>query len=361
MNCSSPEAASSAQTRRGRAQAARAFGLPADLPRTHWAVLLVSLVLLRWSSFASEDPWRATTALGNSTSRLVPSLWEKLPRLNAKTKITIFEAQGPGVVTLLHVSALGTNFGKGFDSEASQGVLIRVFYEGEKKPSIEMPLMDFLGDIKCGSAYFQTKYFSKVKESHNFRLPMPFSKSIRIEFENPSDDNLVGYADVQWDKVERIPRGGGHLRAQYRQGRMEAKVPAVLFELHQPGKIVAHWLQFESEKSDKGETICEGNQELYLDGNRQPSLNYLGTEDVYGYSWGFKGTHFDQFQAILKQDELAPTGSRVAMLRCRDQDAISFQKSARWLLSYLNDQGAMKHLGNAPIVYRHCVYYYAEH
>lgn len=150
----------------------------AGLIRSRWVLFLVLLPLFRWSVPAGEEPWERMAAPGTSSSRMTPALWQNCPPLTAGTKVKIFEAQGPGVITLFHVSALGTNFGQGFDSEASQSVKIRVFYDGEQSPSIEMPLMDFLADIQCQSAYFQTKYFSKVKEAHNFRLPMPFPTAL---------------------------------------------------------------------------------------------------------------------------------------------------------------------------------------
>ena len=122
---------------------------------------------------------------------------------------------------------------------------------------------------------------------------------------------------------------------------------------------MAHWLQYESEISTKGETICEANQELYLDGDTVPTLNYLGTEDVYGYSWGYKGTHSDNWAAIIRQEDLQPTGSRIAVLRCRINDVISFRKSCRWILTFLNDKYHLDKFRGTSIPYRHCVYYYA--
>ena len=79
------------------------------------------------------------------------------------------------------------------DSYVSGNVILRVFYDNEEKPSIEMPLMDFFADIQSKSKYFSSIYFSKVKESHNFRLPIPFRKHITVEIENPTDKNLTGY------------------------------------------------------------------------------------------------------------------------------------------------------------------------
>lgn len=323
--------------------------------------LAAMLLILPAALYAAESvAWQETAGVSDGKTHVVPSLWFGMPGLNAKTTVTILDAVGPGVVTLFHASALTTDFGGGgFASQEAQRVTIRVFYDGETTPSINMPLMDFLGDIQCQSAYFSTVYFSKVKQSHNFRLPMPFRDRIRIELENVSEKNLVGYIDLQWEKLSTLPEHCGYLRTGYRHGNIDPQKPTVMFEINKPAKIVAHWLQYGSEKSKGGETICEADQELYLDGDTAPTLNYLGTEDVYGYSWGFKGIQSDNWSAIIRREELKPVGSLIAALRCRTTDAISFQRSCKWVLTYAHDPSAQKQLGKTPVPYRHCVYYYS--
>ena len=329
--------------------------------------LLILVTVITSSAFfvkaqKSLTDWMSISEVPvHKKSYVVPALWADFPRLNARTTLEILNAKGPGVITQIHASALGTDFGKGFNSPASQGVLIRVYYDGESVPSINMPLMDFLGDIQCQSDYFTSVYFSKVKESHNFRLPLPFRKCIKIELENPSDNNLVGYVDIQWDQVSHIPDNCGYLCTDYKNATLDPLTENILFQHSKPGIIVAHWLQYESGISQKGETICEADQRFFLDGDTLPTLNYLGTEDVYGYSWGFKGTHSDNWGAIIKQEDLQPDGSRIAVLRCRTNDAVSFSKSCTWILTYLNDKFHMNRLRGTVIPFRHCVYYYTKH
>lgn len=318
----------------------------------------VTLLLPGTRLCADTAAWNTVAGLSPNKTRMQPSLWARMPRLDGRSKVTILDAAGPGVVTLIHASSLSPGLGTDFDCPEAQGVIVRVFYDGNAKPAIEMPFMDFLGDLQCRSVLFNTIYFSKVRESHNFRLPMPFRKHIRIELENPSDKGLKGYADIQWDQIPEIPENVGHLHVDYRKGAIDARKPQVLFELDQKAKIAAHWLQYESEKSPEGEVICEANQEIYLDGDSVPSLNYLGTEDVYGYSWGFKGTHSDHYMAIIRKENLQPVGSLIAMLRCRADDMISFQKSCRWLLTFATDPGPQKKIGDSPVPFRHAVYYY---
>ena len=311
-----------------------------------------------------NNEWQTITCVRNQKSHVVPALWQDLPKLNAKTKIKILDVDGTGVVSVFHVCnfvAPGEGIIFNLEKYASENVILRVFYDNEMKPAIEMPLMDFLADIQCKSVYFSTIYFSKVKDSHNFRLPMPFRRHIIIELENPTDVNLTAYTDIQWEEVDKIPDYCGYLRTEYRTGNIDPKTPLCVFEVNKPGSIVAHWLQFESVKSfGNGDLICEANQEIFLDNDKTPTLNYLGTEDAYGFSWGFRSIETDQFAAIIKRDELEPAGRRIAVLRCRDKDKISFKTSCKWLITYLKDPSTVNDFGDAVIPFRHCVYYYSK-
>ena len=334
--------------------------------RTWKIVFAASLlpVLLGGTEFLrAEEPvsWQEVSRIRTGQSHVVPALWANLPRLDARTKVKILDVDSPGVVSMLHVCNFGPGNGFSGNTPGAQSVVVRVFYDSQTTPAVEMPLMDFLGDIQCQSALFNTVYFTKVKHSHNFRLPMPFRKHITIELENPSAENLAAYTDVQWEKVEQIPDDCGYLRTDYHSGTFQASKPLVLCQINRPATIMAHWLQYESVKSVRGEQLCEGDHQFFLDGDDKPTLNYLGSEDAYGFSWGFQhGVQSDGRCAIIKLENLKPAGSRVAAIRCRVDDAIRFQKSCRLVLTYENDPGAAAALGTTPIPYRHCVYYYAK-
>ena len=124
------------------------------------------------------------------------------------------------------------------------------------------------------------------------------------------------------------------------------------------GVIAAHWLQYETEKARDGQLICEADQQFYLDGDAKSTLQSMGSEDLYGGSWGFIAQQGDgQYTSVLRNEKMGAAGSRVAVLRCRSRDAISFSKSCKWILTWENDGWAADKLGDSPIPYRHCVYY----
>jgi hypothetical protein len=329
----------------------------------------LSLAMAQHSIAApTPDDWQQITAIGGGTqSRLAISHWPndkypQLPELTPKSKTVMLDADGPGVVTLFHAS----KYGGGDQSQ----LILRVWYDGEAKPAIEMPWMDFLGDVEARTAYFSTVYFSHVKESHNYRLPMPFRKHIRIEVENPTDQGFGGYSDIQWEKVKTLPRQTGYLHVEYRTGT--PTIPEETIEvcnLRGPGTIVAHWLQLQADRPEtvNSDLICEANHELYLDGSTTPQMEYLGTEDLYGFSWGMGGgVQSDHYAAITRMDRWK-SGGLFTMLRCRTNDRIRFESSCRWVINYQqeffssltkNPRHQTTPKKSFPMPYRSAVYYY---
>jgi hypothetical protein len=318
----------------------------------------------------TQDNWQQLTAVGGgSQSRLAFSHWPndkypQLPELTPNSKTVMLEADGPGLVTLFHISKY-----VGGDPDK---LILRVWYDGEEKPSIQMPWMDFLGDVEAKAAYFSTVYFSHVKDSHNFRLPMPFRKHIRVEVENPTEKGFGGYSDIQWEKVKVLPSETGYLYVDYRTGI--PTIPEQTIEIchvRRPGAIVAHWLQVQADLPEtlNSDLVCEANQELYLDGSPTPQMEYLGTEDLYGFSWGMGGgVQSDHYAAITRKDQWK-SGGLFTMLRCRGDDRIRFASSCRWVMSYQeeffsslskNPRHQTTPKKSFPMPFRSCVYYYAK-
>ena len=246
------------------------------------------LCFIAYPVLAGVSPtWQELSAVGRARTHGITAFWGGLPELDGKARIKVLDVDGPGVITSIHVSAMAADGIEGFGSPPVADLIIRVFYDGQAKAAIEMPLMDFLGDVQCKSQYFSSIFLSKVKESHNFRIPMPFRKHVTIEVENPSDRKVNGYLELTYDVVEAVSKESGYLRVDYRTGNLSATSPNTMFRLDTPGVIVAHWLQYETAKARDGQLICEADQLFFLDGDTKPTLQSMGSEDLYGGSWGF--------------------------------------------------------------------------
>ena len=136
--------------------------------------------------------------------------------------------------------------------------------------------------------------------------------------------------DIQWDEVKEIPDNCGYLKVAYQSG--EFKFPhedLVLLDVKSPGTIVAHWLQLEGDHPScaAGQGICEGNHEIYLDGDADPTYESLGAEDFYGHSWGFADLESDFYTAFVRYEQPPKGGTLGAMVRARETDKLTSRKS----------------------------------
>jgi len=284
----------------------------------------------------------------NKTTKQKPSLWANdkypnTPQLHPKSKVVLLDAEGPGVVTSIHTTRMSPRLiGEiwNWDSKYIKDIMLRIWYDNNSTPAIEIPFYDFFGDIQGDSNYFSTIYFSKVHRANNCRLLIPFRKHIKIEIENPTEISLNGLADVQYDLLKSFPKDLGYLRVAYVNGCVNVPQERIqLADIRQKGSIVASWLQLAHDDvlCKDGAVLCEGNNEFYIDGESHPSLEYLGTEDCYGYSWGFHQIESDFYQAIIKKETLKNQGAKISLIRCRDNDKISFNQSCRVVLDYTHE------------------------
>ena len=170
-----------------------------------------------------------------------------------------------------------------------------------------------------------------------------------------------------------MPADTGYLRVAYCTGT--AIIPEEIIELCKiegAGVVVAHWLQIQADHpmARNSDLICEGNQEIYLDGSNTPQLEYLGTEDCYGYSWGMAGgIQSDHFAAVTRIEQWGKSGGLFTMLRCRGIDKISFESACRWVINYrheyfstpeLTKQPRLHHQATLSMPYHSAIYYYGK-
>jgi len=329
--------------------------------------------------------WMDTARLDTRPSRLERICWPydkypDMPQLLAGAEITLLDADGPGVVTNLHAAAMGCLDGilgtcSAHEPDAHTRIIIEITYDNHQTPDISMPLYAFLGDPLGNSDRYRTIYFAKVQDAHNFRLPIPFDRHIKIVFKNPTQTDIISYTDLQWKKLDVLPEDCGYLRIAYRKAAMQAPedVP-VLADIADRGTVKAHWLCLgtDLENASGGEFICEANQEFYIDGEDHPSLEYLGTEDLYAHSWGLGSSSCDGYSVITGVQHPREGRTEVTMLRCRTEDAIGFNKSLRLKMDYSQDY--FSHASTNPLLktgvfaprprlsflidYQSCVYYY---
>ena len=97
--------------------------------------------------------WENLTTVGGANSNVVPATWSKdkypeAPELFAGASVTVLDVDGPGIITDIHVSDYKVRTNP-TDHHSASAILIKVWYDSEEAPAINMPLMDFVGDIEA--------------------------------------------------------------------------------------------------------------------------------------------------------------------------------------------------------------------
>src|SRR5450432_227307 len=125
----------------------------------------------------------------------------------------LLEADGPGVIT--HLWATIASQAPNHLKE----IVLRIYWDGNSKPSVEVPVGDFYGLNLARYFVYQSVFLncSSVK-ALNCYFAMPFRKSARITVTNDGTHPVGSfYSNIDYQLVPSLPERSLYFHAQYRQ------------------------------------------------------------------------------------------------------------------------------------------------
>jgi len=171
--------------------------------------------------------------------------------------------------------------------------IIRAYWDGQKHPSIECPLGDFMGLAHGKVTAYQSVVHSIGENSAlNFWLPMPFVVGAKITLANESDIPFILYYQIDYTINEKHTRDTGRLHVCFRREN-----PTVLkkdFEILPrrtgKGRYIGAVIGIRTLYTD---WWGEGEIKVYMDGDTNyPTICGTGSEDYVGLSYGMQQTAF---------------------------------------------------------------------
>lgn len=258
--------------------------------------------------------------------------------LDAHSSMTVAKMKGPGVIQHLHF----TRHHK--QDLTSRGVILEIYFDGEKTPAVMSPLADFFGDGCNGSSKdFSSKYIESAPGSYNCYIPMPFKKSARVILRNDTNINLMNYSFVEWENLPKWNDQLGYFHATYARKSFQLTKDSdeTFFELKGSGHILGRQFSVITKEPlfNNFGTVMEGNNEIDIDG-RPRQVDYLGTEDSFTFSWGFQNTFAGQRagMTLIEKGDV----HRLSLYRFHDHAPIRFNKSIKWHINWSHEQGFIK-------------------
>ena len=264
--------------------------------------------------------------LQDGETRQVNALWGENPKEmqfgEGKTKVVIADVKGPGIITMIH-------FALPQAMRLNRDTILRIYWDGERIPSVESPLVDFFCDPNGQLERVETVLTNK-KRGWNCYFPMPFAKSARVELEMDNPRYPKGswsanpcYSYVIYRTVKSLPPDAAYFHAAWRQESLLLGIKDYrVAEMVGRGHFVGWNCTVRAPGNPAIWYPVDENVDFRMDGEKAPSISWQGIEDSFGFSWGFP----EQANGFLYTG-YQPYYNGAAAYRFTLNDRIAFRKS----------------------------------
>jgi hypothetical protein len=298
------------------------------------------------------EPGKAAAATEGTGKHAATDLgrgWKVSPSVHIKahTTFTMADIKDPGCITHIWMTPTG-NWRK---------TIIRIYWDGEDTPSIEVPVGDFFA---CGLKHYAPVSSLAVcvnpGSAFNCYWPMPFKKSAKITMENLDDKDMTLYYQVDYNATA-VPDDAVYLHAQFRMENPVGKTPglyALLDGVTGRGHYVGTYMTYQTH--DKG-WWGEGEMKFYIDDDTDfPTICSTGTEDYFCGSYNFENRATKLYQPfntpyaglvqVIPPDKAYVPEQQFGLYRWHITDPIRFQKNLKVTIQDLGwrDHGFYKQL-----------------
>ena len=266
---------------------------------------------------------------------------------------------GRGWATLVALKGAGYIYSrkmklKSDDKRAYRRTVIKMYWDGEEKPSVWVPYGDFFGS-GFGHVEFNSLPVGMGKDSRGGRTVkppatpvgvdsanrigedecysywvMPFAKGARIEVENGSKMLVEVTCEILWQSIPKLPADTGRFCAQWRNEIGKEGKLLTLLDVKGTGKFVGLIC---SAQGLREISYLEGNEQYFIDGEEEPSIVGTGTEDFFNGGWYYNKGMFDLPLHGLTEKEKTLRG-RTSQYRLQIPDAVTFRTAFKLLMEH---------------------------
>jgi hypothetical protein len=248
----------------------------------------------------------------------------------------------------------------GGDDSYPRKLVLRMWWDGEEHPSVEVPLGDFFGighGLRRNFASLPLQMSPEDGRGFNCWWPMPF-ESARIELHNECDVPVNVYFYIDWEETAQSAETAKPARfhAQWRRENptegwlteklndenvmriwqenpnMSDKENYVILEAEGDGVYVGCNLNIDCFQRQGNDWYGEGDDMIVIDGEPwPPRLHGTGTEDYFGTAFGPTQEYCAPYHGITVNSGNPDWRwkGKNSMYRFHIEDPVRFRKSIR--------------------------------
>jgi D-arabinan exo alpha-(1,3)/(1,5)-arabinofuranosidase (non-reducing end) len=295
---------------------------------------------------AKGEGGMATKGTGENPARELGRGWKISPSIVIKAKQTFVLADIDGQGAIQHIWMTPTG--------SWRYSILRMYWDGEKSPSIEVPVGDFF--TMGWGVYAKVQSLAvcvNPGSAFNSYWPMPFRKHAKITMENLDDRDMVVYYQIDYTQTE-VPKDAAYFHAQFRRVNPlpYKEVYTILDGVKGKGQYVGTYLAYGVHNDG---WWGEGEIKFYLDGDKDfPTINGTGTEDYFCGSYNFENQEKKQYEEftspysgliqVIKPDGLYKSQQRFGLYRWHIADPIRFDSDLKVTMQDLGWRSGARYL-----------------
>lgn len=291
----------------------------------------------RTRSISAENPTgekgkgsMAATGTMQGASRDLGRGWKVNPHAVIKSGATFTAADisGPGAIQHIWITPTGN----------WRYLILRMYWDGETQPSVEVPLGDFfcMGWGKYAQISSQPVTVNPGSAFNSYWV-MPFRKHCRITVQNLNGENVNFFYQIDY-VLSEVPKDAAYFHAQFRRSNpTQGSVHTIIDGVKGKGQYVGTYMAIGVTNNG---WWGEGEVKFYMDGDTEfPTINGTGTEDYFLGSYNFEDQATHQYTSfttlysglpqIIKPDGLYNSQQRFGLYRWHIADPIRFEKDLR--------------------------------
>lgn len=263
----------------------------------------------------------------------------------------IFDVHTSGLIE--HIWMTQMNFGDIIEKYAFRKVILKIYFEESKYPSVNVPLGDFFGLGHGESKNFVSEPLQMSPENGrglNSWWPMPFKKACKIEVINECDLTLMLYYYIDYVKKthnedicyfgaiwhRECPTKGKdyHLFIDrneflFQGNNVDGKENYVVLDIVGEGHYVGCNINIHNlSDCPDWDWYGEGDDFIYIDNEEYPSIHGTGTEDYFNTAWCPTEEYCAPYHGIIKGGKGNWKG-KVSYYRYHIMDPITFKKAIK--------------------------------
>ncbi len=230
--------------------------------------------------------------------------------------------------------------------------ILRMYWDDEKEPSVEVPVGDFFGEGWGKYARISSLAVCVNPGSgFNSYWPMPFRKGARITLENIDTKPMRLYYQVDYTEAP-VGKDAAYFHAQFRRTNPvpARQVYTIVDGIHGKGQYIGTYMAWGVHSNG---WWGEGEIKFFMDGDKDfPTINGTGTEDYFNGAYDFEvNGKYEEFSSpysglaqVIRPDGLYQSQERFGLYRWHIVDPVRFDTDLRVTIQDLGWQPGPKYL-----------------